>query len=348
MHRPGRPGLVAILLLLLLLAAAYGGFWYWAAEWTRAALQGWAQARRSEGFTIGWDRYAIAGFPLELRVSIEKPVFGKVGAAPGYEVRAPSLVAWARPWALERWRFSASAGARLAIEPGPLRPPVRVQAASIDGAVAPREDGVAGGLGRALTLTADEIAIDTGALIGVKHADLQAVLPQHGVASHLDIWISATVGASGITLPASVPPLGATIDRLAAQLAVKGTIPPGPRRQALEAWRNDGGTVEIEDFMLAWGNLGLEAKGTLALDEALQPQAALGARIRGYSDIIDALVGAGTLRPGDGAVAKIGLGLLAKAGADGTPQIETPLTVQNGQLFMGPARVAKLPVFTWE
>jgi hypothetical protein len=54
------------------------------------------------------------------------------------------------------------------------------------------------------------------------------------------------------------------------------------------------------------------------------------------------------LRPGDGAVAKIGLGLLAKAGADGTPQIETPLTVQNGQLFIGPARVAKLPVFTWE
>jgi len=49
----------------------------------------------------------------------------------------------------------------------------------------------------------------------------------------------------------------------------------------------------------------------------MQPLGGLAATIRGYGEIVDALVAGGSLKPGDGARAKIGLGLIAKPGPDG-------------------------------
>ncbi len=349
MRRPARLALLALPALLIILAAGYAGFWYWTADRARTALQDWAEARRVEGFAVGWDRYAIGGFPWTLRLTIEKLVFGKAGADPGFEARAPELVAFARPWALRHWRFTASQGGRLAIEPGQARPAVRALAARLAGSIEPDSEAAsAGGKSTRLALAADGLTIDAGAHLAIEHAEAAAVLPQRAAASHLDTWAAATVRGAGITLPVAVAPLGATIDRLEAQIAIKGSIPAGNRRQALEAWRQDGGTVEVETLDLDWSKLALSAKGTLALDETLQPEGALSASIRGYDAVIDALVGAGTLKAGDGAIAKLALGLLAKPGPDGAAQITAPLTLQNGQVYIGPARLARLPLFTWE
>lgn len=338
-----------VLVPLVLAAAFYVGTWYYLAGVTRAAVQNWAEARRAEGFTIGWDRYAISGFPLTLRVTIEKPVFGRTDAAPGYEARAPLLVGEARPWAFQRWHVMAANGARLSIDPGPARPAVMLQAETLDGTLAPRDDASAAREpGTLVALAADGLSIDSGVHIAIAHAAAQAALPSHPVLSHLETWLSATLELDRTTLPAPVQPLGDTIDRVAARLAVKGAIPTGPRRQALTAWRDDGGTLEIEKIDLGWGKLGVSANGTLALDEALQPQGALTATISGYGEIVDALVAAGTMKAGDAALAKLALGLLAKPGADGTAQINAPVTLQSGRLFIGPARLARLPTFTWE
>src|SRR5207302_8320467 len=88
---------------LALLAGLYSAAWFYLAGTVRTGLQNWAEARRVEGFTIGWDRYAITGFPLALKVTVEKPVFGRASAAPGYEAHADALAAMAWPGALRRW-----------------------------------------------------------------------------------------------------------------------------------------------------------------------------------------------------------------------------------------------------
>jgi hypothetical protein len=340
---------ILFLAALLLTAAAYTFYWYSVAELVRRGILDWSTARRAEGFTVGWDRYDVSGFPFALRVTIDQPVLSQSGTEPGYAAQAPLLVGEARPWALEQWHVTAERGARLAIEPGPARPAITIAAGALSGAVRPgRIDGAAGHPGTAVTLSADNLAMVGQAQLAITHAEAETVVPAHAVISHLETWLTANVSLSGVTLPQAVQPLGDTIDHLAAAIAVKGTIPGGPHREALAAWRDDGGTLEVNSFDLGWGNLRLGAKGTLALDAGLQPIGSLTALIRGYNEILDALAAAGSLRPGDAALAKVALGLLAKEGPDGTYEISAPLTLQNGYAFLGPARLARLPNFTWE
>jgi hypothetical protein len=338
-----------ILVALALVAASYGFYWYSVAELVRGGILDWSAARRAEGFTIGWDRYAVDGFPFLLRVTLDQPVFGQTRIEPGYAAQAPLLIGEARPWGLDHWRLTAASGVRLAIQPGPARPAITVTANVLAGTVQPGEcGGAAGHPGTAVALSVDGIAVAGPIPLAIAHGGAQTTMPAHAVASHLETWLSASLSLAGVTLPQAVQPLGDTIDRLAAAVAVKGTIPGGPHRAALDAWRDDGGTLEIASLDLAWGKLQLGAKGTLALDPALQPIGALTALIRGYNDVIDALVAASSVRAGDAALAKFVLGALAKEGPDGTYEISAPLTLQNGYVFLGPARLARLPVFTWE
>jgi hypothetical protein len=343
-----------LLASVVVLCAAYAGLWYHLAGEVRVGVQNWAEARRAEGFTVGWDRYTISGFPFALRITVEKPVFGKASAAPGYEAKAPLLVGEARPWAFRQWHVSAANGAALNIEPAQDRPAMKLNVATLDVTTRPQkedeapETGAPQAPGTLATIVADRVIMDIGAHVAIAHAAIEAVLPSRPAKSHLEIWSSATVAIDHMTLPSAVPPLGDTVDRINAALALKGTIPPGPRREALAAWRADGGTLEVTKLDLGWGDLGLAANGTLALDEALQPEGALTASIRGYNAIIDAMVAGGTMKAGDGALAKLALGLLAKTGSDGTSHIDAPLTMQGGRLFIGPARLARLPNFTWE
>jgi hypothetical protein len=340
---------ILILVALLVVAASYTFYWYSVAELVRRGILDWSAARRAEGFTVGWDRYDVSGFPFALRVTIEKPVFGQSGIEPGYAAQAPLLVGEAPLWALDQWRVTAARGARLAIQPGPARPAIAVTASGLAGTVRPGRVGDAtSNPGTAVALSADNIAVVGQAQLAITRAEAQALIPAHAVANHRDTWLTADLRFSGVTLPQAVPPLGDTIDHLAAAVAIKGTIPGGPHRQALAAWRDDGGTLEVNSFDLGWGTLQLGAKGTLALDAGLQPIGALTALLRGYNEIIDALVTGGSLRAGDAALAKIALGLLAKEGPDGNYEINAPLTLQNGYVFLGPARLARLPNFTWE
>jgi hypothetical protein len=336
---------VLVVVALAIAAALYAGYWYSAAELVQRGLLDWSAARRSEGYTIGWDRTEVGGFPFALRVTIEKPIFGQSRIEPGYEARGELLVGEARPWALGQWHISAAQGGTLAIQPGPERPAIDVAAAS----VMPGQDGDAAmNAGADVTLAAERLTVSGQTSLAIAHAMARARIPAGAVASHLQTWLSASLTLDGIALPAAVPPLGDTVERIATTLAIKGTIPGGPRRQALAAWRDDGGTLELQSFALVWGKLALDAKGTVALDAALQPLGALTATIRGYGEIIDALVATGDLKAGDAALVNVGLGLLAKPAPDGQYQLDAPLTLQNGQAYLGPVPLARMPSFVWE
>src|SRR5260221_8377731 len=111
-----------LLAALVVVVVSYAFYWYSVADLVRRGILDWSAARRAEGFTVGWDRYVVSGFPFVLRVSIEQPVFGQSGIEPGYAAQAPLLVGEARPWALDQWRGTAASRARPPLPPGPARP----------------------------------------------------------------------------------------------------------------------------------------------------------------------------------------------------------------------------------
>ena len=127
-----------------------------------------------------------------------------------------------------------------------------------------------------------------------------------------------------------------------------GEIPPGRPAEALSVWQNSGGTVEIPHFELGWASLVVRAGGTMALDSALQPVAALTGKISGYNETADALVSAKIVKPGAALVAKFALGAFSRTPpGGGRPEIEVPLSIQEGWLFVGPVKLLKLPEIRW-
>jgi hypothetical protein len=138
-------------------------------------------------------------------------------------------------------------------------------------------------------------------------------------------------------------PFGPTIGRIEVEAQLKGVLDGPSPVEAAAAWRDAGGTLEIRRFVLVWGDLEVETAGTLALDQEMRPIGALTARIRGQEAVIDLAVDEGQMAPGAGTMAKAALGALA-ASSGGV--LAVPVRLQDGALYLGPARVARLsPVF---
>ena len=70
--------------------------------------------------------------------------------------------------------------------------------------------------------------------------------------------------------------------------------------------------------------------------------------IEGYDQILTGLVQSGRIRAADAGLARLALAMLAKAGPDGRPEIKTAFRIQNGQMFLGPAKLGKAPRLAWE
>jgi hypothetical protein len=160
--------------------------------------------------------------------------------------------------------------------------------------------------------------------------------------------MALAVEANQIKLPLAVGPLGDKIDELDFGATVKGRMPSGKLPDALTAWRDAGGKIELDNLRLKWGALDATATGTIALDPELQPTGAFSGAIQGYDQILTALVQNGQMRASDAGLARIALTFLAKAGPDGKPEVRTAFTIQNGQMFLGPAKLGRVPHITWQ
>ena len=140
--------------------------------------------------------------------------------------------------------------------------------------------------------------------------------------------------------------LGETLDFLDIDASVVGSIPSERgTNEAITAWRDAGGTLELTGLRVRWGPLGIETSGTIALDGAMRPIAALTADIIGYGDVIDALIMSNLIPLGEGFIAKVAFNMLAEKPEDGSPPVlrGVPVTAQDGTLTVATIKVAELP-----
>jgi hypothetical protein len=213
----------------------------------------------------------------------------------------------------------------------------------IDGAV-----DVEGRVVAAIDVTAVDLAglgLAQGTKIGdaEAHIELPATPPQ----SHTDTALGVSLQMSDATLPAAVPGFGDTLSGFSFSAQLKGALPPGQIVPALSHWRDDGGTIELQSLRLRWGSLLVDASGTLALDQALQPEGAFTAVITGQDAAVDVAVKTGALKPSDAGTAKAVLGLLARPNANGDKALTVPMTIEKQKLYLGPAKLANIPPIPW-
>jgi len=333
-----RRKVLVLFLLLALLGGGYTVYWVVLAHRIEAGLGPWQEAQRAQGLAVEWESVALAGFPTAFRLRFR--VASAQGEKPThFTAAAPLVLAEARVWDLQHWRVSAPNGATMTLPDEATG----VSAAALRGQVK-----LAGNGNTAIGLTGSNLAGEgLAAGLHIDAATAQLALPGRAPENHVDAGLAASVRLTQVTLPEAVEPFGKEVETLSLAATIKGALPPGKLRDALEAWRRNGGTVELTDGVLHWGALTVNANGTLALDDQLQPIGALTATIENHDAIVDAAVASGALRPRDAGLLKIVLGLMAKPGADGRKQLTLPVSLQNDRVYLGPAQIAALPRLSW-
>jgi hypothetical protein len=167
--------------------------------------------------------------------------------------------------------------------------------------------------------------------------------------------LAFSVGAGPVTLPGGMNwKLGPEIAELALEGVFNGPLPSGgiAKGRGLSAlatsWRDEGGSLELQRFVVDWGQARLDATATLALDEDLQPMGAGTGKIAGYGAALDALAADAVLTRSAATAAKAVLSLLANTPADGEPgEVEVPLTLQFRTLSARQVPLVRLPEIDW-
>jgi hypothetical protein len=342
MGRPTRLGLV-ILAVLLVIAGAHAVYWYIVAGQIEDGVVAWAQSARADKVDVSWHKIHVTGFPIAFRVELETATLRDGAVTPSPEFHIPSISGTAGPWDFADWRLAVPQGFTADIAGAGERAPVKLTAQTAKGTVSiGPEDGWSA------WLRLQDAAVEAGARVRVSMTDAWVTLPPKPPRGHTDPKLALAVNARQVELPVAIGPFGETIAELDFGATVKGAIPNGKLREVVAAWRDAGGTIELDKLRLKWGALGATATGTMALDPELQPIGALSGAIQGYDQILTALVEGGRMRATDAGLARIALSLLARPGPDGKPEIKTGFTIQNGQMYLGPAKLGKAPHLTWE
>lgn len=327
--------------VLLAAAVGYGAWWWWLAHSITTRLNAWIAAERSAGVTVAYDQLAVGGFPFAVTLQATTP-----------HILLPDGTAWVGEHAtatIALWRPQEVA----VVLGGQQRATLPAAGARPTLALATRDNTGDVMLNAAGAVQSVDLMLNTATLtvasaaIGLSGADLHAALPLHPPADHTQVGLTLGATIARTSLPDTLTmPLGHDLTNLTIGLRVMGRLPGQLRGAAIDAWSRDGGTVELDALHLGWGPLILDATGTLALDESRQPMGALTAHIEGMNQAIDALSATGAVRPGDAQTAKTVVGLLAQPGADGKKAVTAPITAQNGWLYLGPVRLARLPPIT--
>ncbi len=131
-----------------------------------------------------------------------------------------------------------------------------------------------------------------------------------------------------------------------AETVLTGPLLPGPDPAgAAAAWRDGGGTLQINMLQLDAGDLQASASGTAGLDPALQPTLSLTARVQGYRTALDRLAQAGVIQASAGVAAKAVLGLLS--GRDPGGSATLPIRITGGVVSVAGFPLLRLPAIEW-
>ncbi len=328
------------------LIVGYGAFWWIAAERFQSSALAWIEARRAEGYAVGYRAMEREGFLGRLRLTFHDPSLASPAGYPRWSWSGVRVAAEFRPWAPLSVALRAD-GAQVFMVPGPSGPLLYT--------------GSAGKLAASMTtdrsLPLREMIVRDLILTGQGNDDVVAVPLLDLSLRHnaddaepdTDDGYDLSVRASDLRLPARMGlPLGEHVNRLELDADLIGDLRSRPWPGALFQWRDAGGIVEISDLVVYYGPLRLTLAGTLALDGDGQPMGAFNARGEGLAETLDALDQRGFLGPSEIAGAKLALRILARPSAVGEPGLNVPLTLQDRILYAASLPLLKVPAIIWK
>ncbi len=331
---------------LLAAAAIYAGAWFLIARQVETLSEQWIETQRRQGWTVSYQPMQVRGFPSWPQIELKDVQVAAPLSDGGWVWTAET--ATVVPLSLDLTQFSVLTPGRQTFRaPGQDGAPWTITAFTAVTKL---------GLDSRRQLQSTDLTfgdlelLDPGGLPVFGAARLNVALGLADGPSSPDMPYARFVAAAdAIRLAADTRPFSRSIPALRLDVDMLGAMTPGRLSDALDDWREDGGTLEVRRFLLDWPPLRIDADGTLALDQDLQPIAAFSTRISGFNETLDALVADGRVSAGDAQSATLILNLLAQRPDDGgAPEIAVPVSVQDRRLSVGPIEVMDVPEVRWD
>lgn len=337
-----RTKIIAAIAVVLALAGGYVGYWFYVAARLDRGIDEWAAFQRQAGLTVEFERSPVGGFPFSFRATFRRPhIAGTVGGR-RFDWRGPDVEAEVPPFALTSLAFTAPGHHVLDLGAGPV--PIDLAELVV------RLGFDSGGLPSSASarFAGMQLTLPDGRSVGIGTGTALLTAPPVPPTSDKDPLLGFDLGADDIRLPQgtallTADPLGTV--KLAG--AVKGPMPAAPLGEALAAWRDAGGTIELSSFAISQATLSIAGSATVALDQQLQPIVAADVKARGLGPTIDLLASQHRLHPEDALKMKLFVKGAERDAPGGGKEVATGLTVQGGYLSWGPFKIARVPPVRW-
>ncbi|MEQ8655598.1 MAG: DUF2125 domain-containing protein [Kiloniellales bacterium] len=339
--RRRNPLVVGVAALVLLVIVAVPGLWWLARNQVSVAVASAQRDAAREGIMLDHEGLSFSGFPLYISAAVANP---KADWAEGLWRGPESMTGETSFTDPTNIRFNASG--RHVLDVGTLS-----FTADSQEALAVLDVGQQGP--EALQASLRDTALQLAGGLGVDLGDarLQSLDLFAAPLSPLTNASQATnvsLDLAGLSLPqalgARLPEMGTTIEEGSLRAVLSGPLTPGPPPSMLQAWRQGGGVLRLQQLTLTWGPVALEARGTLGLDDRLRIEGTLDLQIAGFPTLLNSLAALSIL---DRSIARNYGGLLGgmarpRNGKQGR-WLSIPLIFQDGQAFLR-LPFAKIPV----
>ena len=163
--------------------------------------------------------------------------------------------------------------------------------------------------------------------------------------------LTVAVRAVDLVLPERVKwPLGSHVALVSGDAALNGEM----RREAdtpaqrAAAWRDSGGQLKAQRFMVTWGALNVSGNASIGLDRSLQPAGSGTAQVVDPGDALNALVAHGAISRRAAFAINAVLALMQHVpDSGGSPVVELPVSIEDRTVSVGNIPLAKLPALVW-
>ena len=343
------PALICVIALVCATGLYVGG-WFVFAFLLKGQLAGWSTELRSKGWALTYNQVKIGGFPLHWQVEIDQPKLSK--RQKNFKVfwTGSNLILDYRLWNLKKIKFYTDKTHFNSWGTSSLKKTLKMDMAEIQGEI---NFSTQGDLKKFL-MTTGLIEVETRSKTKFKLSNLNTIIngSQYAISNtkaHQKPFLSFQVKLSNLNLQkTSEIKISRKFSKIFLKAMILGKISNFFTQKGFLEWAKGGGSIEVEKFGLGWAESRLIGSGTLALDPNFQPIGAFTTRITGHNAIIKKLLKQGAIRPNTALLSQLVLNSFStKSLKNGENELNTPLTIQGGWLYIGPLKLFKIPEIKW-
>ncbi len=366
-------GMAALPMMILLFVGGYVMQWFQTADSLQERVDGWTQALRQEGRAVSHGQTTVTGFPFWVSLHVPDISIGPPPNRPAWQASGDELEVKLSP-------LGGTPPALKLTGQYSLTEPLRDGQRRYDLAVG--EGLVTLGTDNwdsldtlsfevtdtAITLHtggAEEVKLEGDTLTpqGTRHTFQVGHATGHFVNFHQEIPEARESGmipppedpaydlhlrVEDLGLPITPPgALGNTIAEILLRAQIWSPLTLEHPNMALNAWRDRHGKLKLKELVVDWPPAEIGLSGTITLNDRLQPEGRLTANIKALFKALESFQALGWVRQRDVSMARVVLGMNARADKDGNAVLSTTVTAANQVLYAGPVEMLSWPTILW-